>query len=80
MATDDLLLKNRNPDVKVQITPAQPKTLTHLPKRPKVDLAFTNLTYTVRQGKRKYIFQSCLMLFAFIQKNENKLYKNDNLK
>lgn len=53
MATESLLLKNRSPDVKVQITPAQPKKLTHLPERPKVDLAFSNLTYTVRQGKSK---------------------------
>lgn len=54
LATDTLLLKNRKPDVhKVQIVPAQPKTLTHLPKRPKVDLAFADLTYTVRQGKSK---------------------------
>ncbi|XP_018319945.1 ATP-binding cassette sub-family G member 4 isoform X2 [Agrilus planipennis] len=36
--------------VKVQIVPKQ-KTLTHLPKRPKVDLAFDNLIYNVRQGK-----------------------------
>lgn len=55
MATDSLLLKNRSPDVKVQITPAQPKKLTHLPERPKVDLAFSNLTYTVPQGKSKYL-------------------------
>ncbi|XP_018565251.1 ATP-binding cassette sub-family G member 4 isoform X1 [Anoplophora glabripennis] len=55
LATDNLLLKNRSPDVKVQITPAQPKKLTHLPERPKVDLAFSNLTYTVRQGKKDKI-------------------------
>ncbi|KAJ8922661.1 hypothetical protein NQ315_007693 [Exocentrus adspersus] len=55
MATDNLLLKNRSPDVKVQIAPTQPKKLTHLPKRPKVDLAFSNLTYTVRQGKKDKI-------------------------
>lgn len=52
LATDTLLLKNRGSDaVKVQITPCQTKTLTHLPRRPKVDLAFENLTYTVKQGK-----------------------------
>ncbi|XP_018565252.1 ATP-binding cassette sub-family G member 4 isoform X2 [Anoplophora glabripennis] len=50
-----LLNNNRSPDVKVQITPAQPKKLTHLPERPKVDLAFSNLTYTVRQGKKDKI-------------------------
>lgn len=49
-----LLLKNRNSDVKVQIVPMQAKTLTHLPKRPKVDLAFSDLSYTVVQGSSKY--------------------------
>ncbi|KAF5272449.1 hypothetical protein FQR65_LT04917 [Abscondita terminalis] len=38
-------------DVKVQIIPCQPKTLTHLPQRPKVNLGFTDLTYTVQQNK-----------------------------
>ncbi|XP_044747965.1 ATP-binding cassette sub-family G member 4 isoform X1 [Coccinella septempunctata] len=47
-----LLLKNRNSDVKVQIVPMQAKTLTHLPKRPKVDLAFSDLSYTVIQGSK----------------------------
>jgi ABC-type dipeptide/oligopeptide/nickel transport system ATPase component len=51
MATDNLLLKNRSSDYKVQIQPLQQKTLTHLPQRPKVDLAFSNLNYTVKQGK-----------------------------
>lgn len=46
-----LLESRKGSTVKVQITPIQPKTLTHLPKRPKVDLAFTDLKYTVRQGK-----------------------------
>ncbi|XP_017768632.1 PREDICTED: ATP-binding cassette sub-family G member 4 [Nicrophorus vespilloides] len=62
MATENLLLKSRSStggDVKVQIVPAQPRTLTHLPKRPKVDLAFRDLTYTVRQGKNdKVILKS----------------------
>lgn len=52
MATDTLLLQNRR-DVKVQIQPMQQKTLTHLPQRPKVDLAFSELSYTVSQGKSK---------------------------
>ncbi|XKL66365.1 hypothetical protein PGB90_009785 [Kerria lacca] len=39
--------------VKITITPCQPKTLTHLPKRPPVDIAFSNLTYTVSEGKKK---------------------------
>lgn len=55
MATNDLLMANRSPrDVKVEMVPAQAKGLTHLTKRPKVDLAFTDLTFTVRQGKREY--------------------------
>lgn len=42
---------------KVNIAPAQHKTLTHLPKRPPVDLAFTDLTYNVQEGRKssKYI-------------------------
>ncbi|XP_063912122.1 ATP-binding cassette sub-family G member 4 [Zophobas morio] len=51
MGRNFLLNNNRSSDYKVQITPAQPKTLTHLPQRPKVDLAFSNLKYTVKQGK-----------------------------
>lgn len=50
-AVDNILLEPRKGSVQIQITPAQPKTLTHLPKRPKVDLAFSELKYTVRQGK-----------------------------
>ncbi|KAL6438401.1 hypothetical protein ACFW04_004497 [Cataglyphis niger] len=38
--------------VRLQIVPAQPKTITHLPKRPPVDLAFTDLTYKVREGRK----------------------------
>lgn len=57
---DSILLEPRKSSaVKVQITPLQPKTLTHLPKRPKVDLAFSELKYTVRQGKSKYILIIC---------------------
>ncbi|XP_041981555.1 ATP-binding cassette sub-family G member 1 isoform X2 [Aricia agestis] len=36
----------------VTIVPAQTKRLTHLPKRPPVDLAFTDLTYKVREGRK----------------------------
>ncbi|XP_059051441.1 ATP-binding cassette subfamily G member 4-like isoform X2 [Achroia grisella] len=36
----------------LNIVPAQPKTLTHLPKRPPVDLAFTDLTYKVQEGRK----------------------------
>lgn len=41
--------------VKAQIVPAQPKTLQHLPKRPAVDLAFHNLTYSVKEGNRSNV-------------------------
>ncbi|KAL4715514.1 hypothetical protein ACJJTC_009140 [Scirpophaga incertulas] len=40
---------------KVTITPAQHKTLTHLPKRPPVDLAFTDLTYKVQEGRKSNV-------------------------
>lgn len=54
---NNYLLTNNNwsPDIKVQIQPAHPKKLTHLPERPKVDLSFSNLTYTVKQGKQDKI-------------------------
>lgn len=55
----------RSGSVKITITPCQPKTLTHLPKRPPVDIAFSDLTYTVSEGrkKRKYILDH-LVLFS----------------
>ncbi|XP_076239725.1 ATP-binding cassette subfamily G member 4 isoform X2 [Calliopsis andreniformis] len=40
---------------RLQIVPVQPKTITHLPKRPPVDLAFTDLTYKVREGRRSNV-------------------------
>lgn len=46
-------LLNKNGSVKITITPCQPKTLTHLPKRPPVDIAFSDLTYTVTEGRKK---------------------------
>lgn len=36
---------------KIQIIPAQPKTLSHLPSRPAVELAFRDLAYRVREGR-----------------------------
>lgn len=36
---------------KIQIVPAQPKTLSHLPSRPAVELAFRDLAYRVREGR-----------------------------
>lgn len=57
--THNLLDDNnrKNGAVRVQIVPSQPKTLSHLPTRPPVDLAFHNLTYRVKEGRRnsKYI-------------------------
>lgn len=49
--SENLLLQNRSGDVRLQIVPALQKKLTNLPKRPPVDLAFSDLTYTVKQGK-----------------------------
>lgn len=48
---------SRGGSVKITITPCQPKSLTHLPKRPPVDIAFSDLKYTVAEGrkKRKYL-------------------------
>lgn len=59
MATVDTMpLKSRNATgasnvCKVQIIPSQPKKLTHLQRRPKVDLSFQDLTYKVPQGKNE---------------------------
>ncbi|NP_001266398.1 ATP-binding cassette sub-family G member 1 isoform X2 [Bombyx mandarina] len=41
--------------VKVTITPTQHKTLSHLPKRQPVDLAFTDLTYKVQEGRKSNV-------------------------
>ncbi|XP_047508803.1 ATP-binding cassette subfamily G member 4 isoform X2 [Pieris napi] len=40
---------------KVNIVPTHHKTLTHLPKRPPVDLAFTDLTYNVQEGRKSNV-------------------------
>ncbi|XP_072939339.1 ATP-binding cassette subfamily G member 4-like isoform X2 [Epargyreus clarus] len=45
----------RKGSLKVTITPAQHKTLTHLPKRPPVDLAFSDLTYRVQEGRKSNV-------------------------
>ncbi|XP_011314768.1 ATP-binding cassette sub-family G member 4 [Fopius arisanus] len=47
-----LLVPRKDLPVSVEIVPAQTRTITHLPKRPPVDLAFTDLTYTVREGRK----------------------------
>lgn len=54
MAGDSILLQPRNQaDTKIDIIPCQPRTLTHLPQRPKVNLSFEDLEYTVNQQKSK---------------------------
>lgn len=40
----------------VQIVPAQPKTLSHLPSRPAVNLAFHNLYYRINEGRKNSKF------------------------
>lgn len=50
------MINDRKGSLKVTITPAQPKTLTHLPKRPPVDLAFTDLAYRVQEGRKSSKF------------------------
>lgn len=50
---NNLIVDNRKSgSVKLQIVQAQPKTLSHLPPRPPVDIAFNDLTYCVREGRR----------------------------
>lgn len=44
---------------KIQIVPAQPKTLSHLPSRPPVELAFRDLAYRVKEGRSN---SKCLFL------------------
>lgn len=64
-----LLDENRkNGAIRLQIVPAQPKTLTHLPQRPAVDLAFQDLVYSVREGRRNRkltTFVLCILHFLF---------------
>lgn len=47
-----LVSPTRKGSVKVQIQPSQQKTLTHLPHREPVDIAFSNLRYTVKEGRK----------------------------
>lgn len=70
-STDDdtnrvLFQSRKNSMVRLQIVPAQPKTITHLPKRPPVDLAFTDLTYKVREGRKnsEYTFSNIDILIC----------------
>lgn len=50
--TKPVIVDRKGSHCLLNITPAQPKTLTHLPKRPPVDLAFTDLTYKVQEGRK----------------------------
>lgn len=52
IAADPLSVVRKTGSVKVTITPCQPKTLSHLPKRPPVDIAFSDLVYTVSEGNK----------------------------
>lgn len=45
----------KNGAVRVQIVPSQPKTLSHLPPRPAVDLAFHKLSYRVKEGRKNNV-------------------------
>lgn len=53
-AVNNMLISDnrKSSQVRVQIVPSQPKTLSHLPSRPAVDLAFHDLKYSVREGRR----------------------------
>ncbi|XP_035721419.1 ATP-binding cassette sub-family G member 4-like isoform X1 [Vespa mandarinia] len=50
-----LLQSRKNSAVRLQVIPAPPKTITHLPKRPPVDLAFSDLVYKVREGRKNNV-------------------------
>lgn len=75
-SANSLLNANRKSGAfKLQIVPAQPKTLSHLPTRPAVDLAFHDLTYSVREGRRgrklqQFSLQNFLyFIFSFLCSN-----------
>lgn len=46
----------------VQIVPSQPKTLSHLPARPAVNLAFHDLYYRIKEGRKNSKFSHNLTL------------------
>ena len=47
----NLVGSSSSSSTRIQIVPAQPKTLTHSPSRPAVELAFRDLTYRVKEGR-----------------------------
>lgn len=59
-ANEILLEPRKVSGTRLQIIPMQPKTITHLPKRPPVDLAFTDLTYKVREGRKNSKYASII--------------------
>lgn len=60
---DNLIDDRKSGAIKLQIVPAQPKTLSHLPTRPPVDLAFHDLVYSVREGRRNRKYQFIFTVF-----------------
>lgn len=77
---DPVSVDRKSGAVKVTITPCQPKTLSHLPKRPPVDIAFSDLMYTVTEGTKNseclfkhYIFIHYIHIF-YILRRYNILY------
>lgn len=65
---DPVSVDRKSGAVKVTITPCQPKTLSHLPKRPPVDIAFSDLMYTVTEGTKnsEYIQTLIFVYVVFI--------------
>lgn len=61
-----LLQTRKSSAVRLQIMPAQPKTITHLPKRPPVDLAFTDLTYKVREGRKNSEYTFFFIYYRYL--------------
>lgn len=51
-AANILLGKGASNTVRVEIKPVAPKTLSHLPARPAINLGFHNLTYRVKEGRK----------------------------
>ncbi|KAH1028333.1 hypothetical protein HUJ05_001694 [Dendroctonus ponderosae] len=49
---ENILFQSRSSDVKLQIVPVQQKKLNHVTRREKVGLSFSNLSFTVKQGKQ----------------------------
>lgn len=83
---DPVSVDRKSGAVKVTITPCQPKTLSHLPKRPPVDIAFSDLMYTVTEGTKNskcifkhYTFIHCIHIYILCRCRVE-YRKNYNLK